>query len=445
MTTEISNMRAHPEIRKLFEEAYYANSSKIDKYFSIFMCVQWVLSIVMAWLVAPHTWLGQFNRTYESVILAFVFGGLLALPPIFCAWSFPGERVTRVVMSIGQVCFSTLLIHLSGGRIETHFHLIISLALLSFYKDFSLLIVASGIVILDHVVRGMFLPISLYGEVTGLQWRWMAHSAWIIFADVVLAIGIYKMRGDCWSIAKEKYLRKVAEEESAQAASLKSSFISSMSHEIRTPLSSIIGFSDILSETQMTTEQKQYVETIHRCSDSLLHLINDILDFSKIDNGLMQIDRHKFNLQELHHDVRSMFQIKCKAKGLNFDLHLADEVSGFVVGDSHRLRQVLVNLVGNAVKFTESGRISIHVSKQQQSVYSWQICDTGVGIAEENKKNLFKPFSQENAAISRKYGGSGLGLVISKNLVEMMGGNIAVDSTLGKGTTFSFTLPLEEV
>ena len=253
------------------------------------------------------------------------------------------------------------------------------------------------------------------------------------------------MRGDCWSIAKEKYLRKVAEEESAQAASLKSSFISSMSHEIRTPLSSIIGFSDILSETQMTTEQKQYVETIHRCSDSLLHLINDILDFSKIDNGLMQIDRHKFNLQELHHDVRSMFQIKCKAKGLNFDLHLADEVSGFVVGDSHRLRQVLVNLVGNAVKFTESGRISIHVSKQQQSVYSWQICDTGVGIAEENKKNLFKPFSQENAAISRKYGGSGLGLVISKNLVEMMGGNIAVDSTLGKGTTFSFTLPLEEV
>jgi signal transduction histidine kinase len=235
----------------------------------------------------------------------------------------------------------------------------------------------------------------------------------------------------------------LAKEAALQQLALKSNFLSDMSHEIRTPLSSIIGFSEILCETNLDQEQKQYASTVHRCSKALLHLVNNILDISKIESGQLEVDHHRFDIRELHQDICRMFSLSCSEKGLDLQLVIDPAIPHHVVGDSHRLRQVLVNLVSNAIKFTDKGVIKIEVRADENlPVYHWQVRDTGRGIHAENLGNLFRSFYQEDASVSRRYGGTGLGLTISKNLVEIMGGEISVASRPGEGTVFSFSLPM---
>ena len=438
-----SGLGSHPEVVKIFNDQAKEIYTRIDRSLAVLMVLQWAAAIMVAWVVAPTTWIGQFNQSQESIYLALVFGGLFAFPPVYLSIVLPGEKLTRYVAAVSQVCFSILFIHLSGGRIETHFHVFVSLAFLAFYKDVGVLLVASAIVIVDHVFRGLYMPISVYGEIGGFEWRWIEHAAWVVFEDIILILGIGRIRQELKDMAISKYELISARENALKVSALKSSFLSNMSHEIRTPLNSIIGFADILRDTDLNGEQRQYVSTIHRCSESLLHLLNDILDFSKIENGLLHLDKHRFDVRELHQDVHDMFQVKCREKGLDLELKMDQEVPRAVVGDSHRLRQILINLVSNAIKFTERGRISVHI-KKEKSHYRWIVRDTGVGIRDENMNRLFKVFTQEDNSVTRRYGGTGLGLAITKNLVELMGGDISVESQEGKGTTFTFTLPLEE-
>ncbi|HEX7674585.1 MAG TPA: ATP-binding protein [Bdellovibrio sp.] len=445
MDRQLALAKGNPEIRKIFEEQSTEICIRVDQAFAFLMGIQWFGAILTAWLISPSTWLGPANHAQEGLILGFVLGGVFALPPMFLAWSAPGEKITRYTIAICQVLFSSLFIHLSGGRIETHFHIFVSLALLAFYKDFGLLVIASFIVASDHYLRGFWIPMSIYGTDTDAHHRWVEHTLWVIFEDVVLFMGIHKIREELWDMARSKYELTVAKEEAVRISTLKSTFLSNMSHEIRTPLNSIIGFTDVLRDTELNSDQKQYTETIHRCSESLQVLIDDILDFSKIENGLMQIDRHQFDLHQLHHDVRNMFLVRCREKGLEFEVVLDQDLPQLAVGDSHRIKQILINLVGNAVKFTERGGISIHVTRDMNvpSSFHWKIVDTGVGIAKEHQQKLFGNFTQATPSISRRYGGSGLGLMISKNLIELMGGKIFLESQLGEGSTFSFTLPFE--
>ncbi|WP_413612811.1 sensor histidine kinase [Bdellovibrio sp. HCB-110] len=437
--------RNHPEVEKIFQQQAHEISVKVDRAFAFLMLIQWVTCILLGATLTPVTWIGQFSGSLENGLVGLVFGGLFALPPIYCAWVLPGQKITRYIIAVAQMCFSILLIYLTGGRIETHFHVFVSLAALAFYKDISVLWIASFIVVVDHAVRGFLLPMSVYGESAGVEWRWLEHAAWVVFEDVVLALGVQKIRDEHREMAYSKYQLMQAREEALRLSSLKSNFLSNMSHEIRTPLNSILGFSDILRDTKLDDEQVEYVGTIHRCSDTLLHLINDILDISKIENGLLQIDRHRFDLKELHQDIHKMFSVKCIEKGLELELEMDEGIPTHALGDSHRLRQVLMNLVSNAVKFTDRGKIRIEIKKDPGArTYYWYVRDTGKGIHYDNIKKLFRSFYQEDPSISRKYGGSGLGLMISKNLVELMGGQISVDSKLGEGTTFSFSLPLEE-
>ncbi|XGC80754.1 sensor histidine kinase [Bdellovibrio bacteriovorus] len=441
----MSIQKNHPGVLKIFSDQNREIAYRVDRAFLILMLIQWLACIFVGGLVTPKTWLSGSLTAFEGSVMGAALGAFLALPAIYFSWFSAGEKITRNVNAVAQMCFSILLIFLTGGRAETHFHVFVSLAALAFYKDLQILWVAGSIIVADSILRGLFFPMTVYGTATGTDLRWLEHTLWVIFECVIMSLGIQRIRSELLEMAHSKFLLISAREAADQASSLKSKFLNNMSHEIRTPLSSIIGFSDILRDTSLDRDQREYVHTINRCSESLLHLINDILDISKIENGLLQIDNHNFNFKELHEDVHRMFMVTCMQKKLDLELNLDASLHVQARGDSHRLRQVLINLVGNAVKFTEKGKVRIDVTKNSDGNYQWDICDTGRGISAENMEKLFQPFQQGHPSVARKYGGSGLGLMISKNLIELMGGKIRVQSIEGSGTTFSFHLPLETV
>jgi len=249
------------------------------------------------------------------------------------------------------------------------------------------------------------------------------------------------------SLKKAREELKKARDIAEQAANAKALFLANMSHEIRTPLNGIVGMIEIMRQTKLDDQQREYLSIIDISSETLLMIINDILDFSKIEAGQISLEQISFNLRNEVNDVYKVLAYSARQKELELSVHISNDVPDTVQGDPFRLKQILINLINNAIKFTSKGDVRVGVSLVHKAGYKdairFEIRDSGIGISPENQKKLFKSFSQADTSTTRNFGGSGLGLAISKRLVQMMDGDIGVESEEGQGSTFWFTVTLD--
>ena len=571
VAADIPELSAQDDCTRRADELFAQQQNEIyrntDQLFARLMIVQWVAAILMAIVISPYTWAGQSSTIHIHVWAAIFLGGAISVFPIWLTREWPGAAITRHVIAVAQMLMSALLISVTGGRIETHFHVFGSLVILSFYRDWRVLIPATIVVALDHFIRGVYWPYSVYGVLMASPWRSMEHAAWVIFEDLFLVISCLRSIREMRSIANrtaalevseqgfrqifeegpvgiavvdldqrfvkvnssvcqmmgystqellqrntlelthpddvandqnvakslregasrcsfdKRYLRKdkellwvtltasiirdkngaplhyltmmkdiserkrveqalqAAKEEADRANHAKSEFLSRMSHELRTPLNAILGFGQLLERQNPTPNQRSRIQHVINAGRHLLALINEVLDISRIEAGRMQLSLEPVCLAEAMQETLDLMRPLANERRIQLIADVDMDATVHVLADRQRFKQVLLNLLNNAVKYTPaSGSVTVSYAANGNEKLRIRVRDTGPGIAKEKLTRLFTPFDRLGAEQSNVEG-TGLGLVLSQRLMHAMGGSIGVENADGQGSIFWVELP----
>jgi two-component system, NtrC family, sensor histidine kinase HydH len=446
---------------ELFEQHRLSVYQRGDRLFTALMLGQWLMAIVFALTISPYSWSGQQQSLHVHVYVAAFLGAVISALPIALALLRPGALLTRCVVAVAQVLWSALLIHLTGGRIETHFHVFGSLAFLAFYRDWRVMVIATVVVAGDHLLRGLLWSESVYGVANPEWWRFLEHAAWVVFEDFVLLLGIGQSVGEMRAMALrqaevEGLSQKLADSELAKSRALDvalsdlershaivlrseklaavGQLAAAVGHELRNPLAAVRNaaafVSRRLSDPGAVADAKvhQFLRVIDREVEVSAKIISDLLDFSR----QRPLDLQPCPLHSLVEEAAGLIE---SAAGL-----IRNEVAPdlpFAHVDRDQFRQILINLIQNAVESlpaTEEGRVWVRAEATPGGL-RLMVADNGSGIPGDVAARIFEPL------FTTKTKGTGLGLAIVANMVRAHGGAVRVESEPGEGATFIVDLP----
>ncbi len=443
---------------------------RTDRMFLWLLIAQWIGAVLVALIWSPRTWIASRWSIHQHVIAATVLGGLFAVYPILLILKQPGSRYTRHMVAIGQMLQSALLVHVSGGRIETHFHVFGSLALISFYRDWRVLITASVVVALDHLALAFWFPLAAFGVPVVSLWRPIEHAFWVVFEDIFLIMSCNYGIRDLRTIAErqvkvedmahtlqrtnetlEDKVRERTEELRGVNESLKAyaqqkeainkeldDFTYIVSHDLKEPLRSIDAFSKFVVDDyggQLSQEGKDMLSRVRANVQRAQQLIEDLLRVSRLSREANQLCDVSIR-QLIEEEVKPRFEYIMKEK--NVEIMLGKELPT-LKADKTRLAEVFANLISNAIKYGNKPSCRIEIGcEQENGHYHFSVRDNGPGIEPKYFEKIFQIF--QRLGRQEDHEGTGVGLTIVKKVVEMHNGRIWLESELGQGTTFHFTI-----